>query len=91
MQFEFTADSQHQDKPPQYSNYYFRETKDQDFSRIIAVFMEQRAKNIGLLWTGKPIISCCTGQVAKADQTTGHSFIEMDGKEQLIPVINNKL
>lgn len=91
MQFEFTADSQHQDKSPQYSNDYFRETKDQDFSRIIAVFMEQRAKNIGLLWTGKPIISCGTGQVAKAGQTTGHSFIEMDGKEQLIPVINNKL
>lgn len=91
LQFEFTADSQHQDKPPQYSNYYFRGMKDQDFSRIIAVFMEQRAKYIGLLWTGKPIISCGTGQVAEPGQTIGHSFIEMDGKEQLIPVINNML
>lgn len=91
LQFEFTADSQHQDKPPQYSNYYFRRMKGQDFSRIEAAFMEQRAKYIGLLWTGKPIISCGTGQVAKAGQTMGHSFIEMNGKEQLIPVINNML
>lgn len=65
--------------------------KDQDFSRIVAVLMEQRAKYIGLLWTGKPIISCGIGQVAKAGQTIRHSFPEINGKEQLIPVINNML
>lgn len=91
MQFAFTAESQHQDKSPQYSSYYFRGTKDQDFSRIITVFMEQRAKYIGLLWTGTPITSCGTGQVAKAGQTIGHCFTEINGKEQLIPVINNML
>lgn len=50
---------------------------------------------MGLLQTGKPIISCGVGQVAKAGQTisvvNGRSFIEINGIEQLIPVINNML
>lgn len=41
LQIAFTAESQHRDKPPQYSNYYFRGMKDQNFSGITVVFMEQ--------------------------------------------------
>lgn len=91
LQIAFTAESQHRDKPPQYSNDYFRGMKDQNFSGITVVFMEQGGKYIGLLWTGKPIISCGTGQAAKAGQTIGHSFTEINRKEPLIPVINNML
>lgn len=69
--------------------------RDQNFSGIVTVCMKQGSQYMGLLQTGKPIISCGVGQVVKAGQTitviNRHSFIEINGIEQLIPVINNML
>lgn len=54
--------------------------------------MKQGSQYMGLLWTGKPIISCGMGQVVKAGQTISVvNFIKINRIEKPIPVTNDML